>query len=121
LPWDFAARTGTSQAYEAGGAFMTTIPAGYWVDLTSLAAWFGWERLPALTTWRTYYSGAHFNELVFIQGLDWYPAMLELYPAEALVTPTLVIPPTRTVTRTPLYFRSPTPTRTPTPRPTNTP
>ncbi len=120
-PWDFSTRSGSSQAYEQGGTLMDSIPGGYWLDLTALAAEFGWERLPALTTWRTYYSGAHFNELAFTAGLDWYTAMLELYPPEALTTPTIVIPPTRTVTRTPLYYRSPTPTRTSTPRPTNTP
>jgi TolB protein len=121
LPWDFSTRTGSSQAYENGGTLMDSIPEGYWLDLTSLAAEYGWERLPALTTWCTYYSGARFNELAFIQGVDWRTAMLELYPPEVLVTPTLVIPPTRTPTRTPLYYRSPTPTRTPTPRPTNSP
>lgn len=121
LPWDFAARTGSSQAYENGGALMDSVPSGYWLDLTSLAAEYGWDRLPALTNWRTYYSGAHFNELAFIQGTDWPSAMLELYPPEALMTPTVVIPPTRTPTRTPLWYRSPTPTRTPTPRPTSTP
>jgi TolB protein len=121
LPWDFDARTGSSQAYENGGALMDSIPEGYWVDLTSLASEYGWDRLPALTNWRTYYAGAHFNELAYIQGTDWYSAMLELYPPEALMTPTVVIPPTRTPTRTPLWYRSPTPTRTPTPRPTSTP
>jgi hypothetical protein len=121
LPWDFSARTGSSQAYEDGGALMDSIPDGYWLDLTSLAAQYGWERLPALTNWRSYYNGAHFNELVFVQGTTWRAAMLELYPPEALLTPTVVIPPTRTPTRTPLYYRSPTPTRTPTPRPTSTP
>jgi TolB protein len=100
---------------------MEAIPTGYWLDLTALAIQFRWERLPALTNWRTYYGGARFNELVFTQGLDWRTAMLQLYPPEALVTPTLLIPPTRTWTRTPLWYRSPTPSRTPTPGPTHTP
>lgn len=121
FPWDFSARVGDSTSYENGGKLMTTIPTGYWLDLTSLAAEFGWERLPALANWRTYYSGTRFNELAFTQGLDWVTAMLQLYPPEVLRTPTVVIPPTRTPTRTPLYFRSPTPTRTPTLHPTNTP
>jgi TolB protein len=121
FPWDFSARVGDSNSYENGGKLMTTLPTGYWLDLTSLAAQFGWERLPALANWRTYYSGTRFNELAFTQGLDWVTAMRQLYPLEALLTPTVVIPPTRTFTRTPLYFRSPTPTRTPTLHPTNTP
>jgi len=118
LPWDFSTRSASSRAYEQGGSMMTSPPAGYWLDLTSLAAEYGWERLPAITEWRTYYSGSHFNELAFTGGRDWYTAMLELYPQEALYTPTIVIPATRTPTRTPLYYRSPTSTRTPTSRPT---
>jgi TolB protein len=121
VPWDLAARTGSSASYEQGGRLMEAIPTGYWLDLTALAIQFRWERLPALTNWRTYYGGARFNELVFTQGLDWRTAMLQLYPPEALVTPTLLIPPTRTWTRTPLWYRSPTPSRTPTPGPTHTP
>lgn len=121
VPWNFDARIGSAKAYEEGGALMDSIPGGYWVDLTSLAAEYGWERLPALTNWRTYYAGTQFNKLAYIQGLDWRSAMLQLYPPEALMTTTPVIPPTRTPTRTPLWYRSPTPTRTPTPRPTSTP
>jgi TolB protein len=121
VPWDFSARTGDPVAYENGGRLADSIPSGYWVDLTSLAIQYGWERLPALTEWRTYYAGARFNELAFTQGLDWYTAMLQLYSPEFLVTPTMVIPPTFTPTRTPMWYRSPTPTSTPTHRPTYTP
>ena len=121
VPWDFSARTTSSSAYENGGQLMNSIPGGYWIDLTTLAAQYGWERLPALTNWRTYYAGARFNELAYTQGLDWRTAMLQLYPPEILVTPTIVIPPTRTPTRTPLWYRTPTPTRTATARPTSTP
>ena len=121
VPWDFSTRTTSSSAYENGGQLMNFVPGGYWFDLTTLAAQYGWERQPALTNWRTYYAGAHFNELVYPQGLDWRTAMLQLYPPEVLVTPTIVIPPTRTPTRTPLWYRSPTPTQTSTARPTSTP
>ena len=121
VPWDFSARTSSSSAYENGGQLMNSIPGGYWLDLTSLASQYGWERLPALTNWRAYYAGARFNELVYPQGLDWRTSMLELYPPEVLVTPTIVIPPTRTPTRTPRGYLSPTLTQTPTARPTFTP
>ena len=69
VPWDFSARTGDPMAYENGGRLANSIPSGYWFDLTSLAVQYGWERLPALTEWRTYYAGARFNELAFTQGL----------------------------------------------------
>jgi TolB protein len=121
VPWDFSARTTSSSAYENGGQLMDSLPGGYWLDLTTLAAQYGWERLPALTNWRTYYAGARFNELAFTQSLDWRSAMLQLYPPEVLVTPTIVIPPTRTPTRTPFWYTSPTPSKTPTSHPTTTP
>jgi TolB protein len=120
-PWDFSARARDSASYENGGSLASSVPSGYWIDLTSIAVQYGWERLPALTDWRTYYAGARFNELAFTQGLDWRTAMLQLYPSEILVTPTVIIPSTRTPTRTSMWYQSPTPTLTPTFRPTNTP
>jgi TolB protein len=121
-PWNFNARyAGDPVLYDQGGGTLEDIPSGYWFDMTALALEYGWQRLPALSNWRTYLSGARFSEFVFPQGLDWYNAMLELYPPEALVTPTVVIPPTRTPTATPWFYRSPTPSLTSTPRPTLTP
>ena len=132
LPWDFNARaSGDPRAYETGGAYSQTIPAGYWIDMTRLAAAYDWERIPALTTWRSSYSAARFHEFIHSAGLDWQDAMLEIYPAEVLVTPTVIIPttqvPTRTLrpSQTPLPTRTRWPTRTPTPtatlRPTSSP
>ena len=122
LPWDFSTRYSSNPvAFEQGGSLMSDIPKGYWLDFTALALQYGWERLPALTNWRTYFNGARFNEFALTQGLTWRDAMLELYPPEALITPTVVIPPTRTPTRTPWGYKPPTPTRTPTPQPTFTP
>ncbi len=118
-PWDLAARYDLEPgSYEAGGKY-APVPPGYWVDFTSLAAAYGWERLPALAAWRTYYEGARFTEFVMTGGMDWYSAMLELYPPEILVTPTRVLPPTVTPSRTPIPTSTPGPTRTP--RPTFTP
>lgn len=121
-PWDFDSRlTGSTSLYEQGGAPDASIPPGYWIDFTERARYYGWERLPALTTWRASYKAARFNEFASMGGLDWQTAMLELYPPEALITPTQVIPPTRTFTPTSRWYVSPTPTLTPSPRPTLTP
>lgn len=121
-PWDFDSRySGDTTTYEQGGTQQTSIPPGYWIDFTERAHSYGWERLPALTTWRASYPAARFNEFVSTGGMDWQSAMLELYPPEALITPTPVIPPTRTPTPTLRWYVSPTPTNTPTPRPTLTP
>ncbi len=138
MPWDLNARYQLDpKTYEAGGDY-ASIPAGYWVDFTALAAAYGWDRLPALPNWRNYYAGARFTEFALTSGLDWYSAMLELYPPGALITATPVLPPTPTPSRTPIPTstlaptrtprptftpsRTPTPSSTPTPRPpTNTP
>ena len=117
-PWDLRARYDLDpQVYEQGGTY-TNIPPGYWVDVTSLAAQYGWERVPALPNWRTYYGGARFTEFVLTGDLDWYTAMLQLYPRDVLLTPTRLLAPTLTPSRTPTNTSTPTNTRTP--RPTAT-
>jgi TolB protein len=120
MPWNFNARySGDPRYYEQGGAYAPSLPAGYWLDLTGLAADYGWERLPALITWRSAMAAARYNELISSDGLDWQAAMSELYPAEALVTATPAMAPTQTPTKTRWPTRTPTPTRTP--RPTRAP
>ncbi len=89
------------------------------MDVTSLAIQYGWERVPALPNWRTFYRGARFTEFALTGGWTGIHAMLQLYPPDVLVTPTRVLPPTLTPTRTPLPTWTPVPTRTP--RPTYTP
>ncbi len=118
-PWNLSARYELDpRTYEQGGKY-ASVPSGYWVDVTALSAAYNWDRLPALPNWRTYYRGARFNEFALTGGLDWYTAMRELYPIEALITPTRVLPPSLTPTRTPTQTETPRPTRTP--RPTGTP
>ena len=122
-PWDLNARYNLDpQSYELGGTYSPVL-SGYWLDFTALARAYGWERLPALPTWRNYYAGARFSEFALTGGLDWYSAMLQLYPPEALVTPTPRLPPTATATLTPrpTLTAGPSPTITLTPVSTTTP
>jgi TolB protein len=122
-PWDLNARYNVDpQAYDQGGAY-DPIPQGYWVDFTALARAYGFERQSALPNWRVYFAGTRFTEFVLTDGLDWYNAMLQLYPAEALITPTPKLPPTVTPTLTtvPTLTSGPSPTATITASPTNTP
>lgn len=122
LPWDLNARYALDPAsYEQGGRLMPELPDGYWVDFTALALEYSWERIPALPNWRTFFSGTRVTEFAYADGLDWHTAMLELYPPEVLVTPTVVVPPTFTPTPTERVWRTPTLTPSPTPRPTFTP
>lgn len=128
-PWLLDARnSGNPRAYEQGGAY-GEIPHGYWIDFTELAARFGWQPLPALLNWRTYYPAARFNQFVMTHGLDWNAAMAQFYPPEALSEPTRIPTLTLTPSLTPTirFFRSATPqpsptfTVQPTRRPTWTP
>ena len=122
LPWDINARfKGDPFAYEAGGAFETAVPEGYWFDFTELAAAYGWERLPALSSWHADYSAVRCSEFVLRDNLSWYAAMLEIYPREALNTATPLPPPSDTPLPTNTPPPSPVPTRTPPPSRTPTP
>ncbi len=120
--WDLSTRYNLDPTnYEAGGSF-APVPTGYWVDFTALAQNHGWQRLPALSNWRNFYKGTRYTQFARKENLSWYSAMLELYPPEILVTPTLVLPPSKTPTITPRPTSTPRPSRTPyTPVPTSTP
>jgi TolB protein len=125
-PWELTSRYDLDPvAFEQGGEYAKVIPTGFWVDFTALAHKFGWQRLPALSDWRSYFKGTLFNEFILTGGLDWRAAMLQLYPPDIFVTPTIVIPPTKTPTITPTgyHYKTPTPTitNTPTMLPTFTP
>jgi len=123
-PWDFDARfQGDPGSYDQGGRPRVEIPDGYFCDFTSLSLDYGFERLPALPGWRVFRPAARYSEFVMTGGLDWVSAMLELYPAAAIVTPTAFRTPTSTPTLTPRptatpwwwRWRTPTPSQTSTP------
>ncbi|HNS38517.1 MAG TPA: hypothetical protein PKM01_12095, partial [Anaerolineaceae bacterium] len=64
-----------------------------------------------------YYPATRFNQFVMTGGLTWEAAMDQLYPVEALITPTYVPTFTPEPTATPRPTRGPTqatPTLTPT-------
>ncbi|MBN1679999.1 MAG: PD40 domain-containing protein [Anaerolineae bacterium] len=117
LPWDFTARSGGDvDDYERGGKQYEQVPAGYYVDLTAIAADFGWTRVPAARTWQYNFGAIQFWEFHKTGGLSWNDAMLELYtpgeldaflrePPQAPTIPAL--PPS--LTPLPDVFRTPTP------------
>ena len=98
LPWDFAARTsGDTVAYEQGGRLKSAIPSGYYVDFTALAELYGWERTASDQSWRQNWPGVLYWQYEKPDGLDWWNAMLQLYPEstlrQAFSTPTPGAPP----------------------------
>ncbi len=101
-PWDFEARyIADPVAYDLGGAEKTDIPEGYYIDFTELARSFGFERVPAMSGWRRFLGGARFTEFAAVDGLSWEDAMEQIYPPQAILTPTPYRTPTQTPTRTP--------------------
>ena len=86
LPWDFRARYGPDpQFYDAGGKYSDTLPSGYYIDFTALAADYGWTWVPSEANWRTFFPSILFWQYENQQGMNWEQAMLELYsPADLL-------------------------------------
>ena len=128
MPWQLELRYDNDPSiYETGGE-KVEIPEGYYIDFTALALSLGWERLPVLANWRSFFDSARFTQFILPDQLDWESAMMQIYPEEALFSPTPLPSITTTPTLTPTirYFRSPTSTITPdqsasTLRPTWTP
>jgi TolB protein len=86
LPWDFLAATqGDVEAYNQGGRLRRQPPAGYYIDLTQVAADYGWLRRPSGTDWRANAATRFYNLFYKPQGMDWYTAMLETHTSGELV------------------------------------
>lgn len=106
LPWDFSARTsGNTAAYEEGGRPKSAIPSGYYVDFTDMAEAYGWQPTPSGQSWRQNWPGVLYWQYEKRDGLDWWSAMLQLYPEstlrQAFSTPTPGAPrPTASISET---------------------
>ena len=82
--WDFSVRyNGDSTAYENGGE-TGAVPNGYWLDFTAFALRYGWERLPAQSTWRNYFPATNINLFTITDGLTWQQGMLQRYTPQLL-------------------------------------
>lgn len=77
-PWDLSART-EGRAATAEGGKLKAIPSGYYVDFTTIAADFGWERRNALPNWRNSYFDVEWWHFQKTEGMSWYECMLEVY------------------------------------------
>ncbi|NLE45939.1 MAG: hypothetical protein GX620_14560 [Chloroflexi bacterium] len=79
VPWDLNARDEGGDAMIEGGAYRAEIPPGYYVDLTTLASDYGWERLPSLWRWRYFWPDIRWWEFQNTGGLSWWECMLDLH------------------------------------------
>ena len=84
-PWDLSSRSKGGVATALGGEWRAEIPSGYYVDFTTIAADYGWERRNALSNWRSSYFDVEWWHFQKTEGLSWYECMLELYPEEEVV------------------------------------
>jgi hypothetical protein len=84
MPWDFLSQSQDIEAYNQGGRLRATVPSGYYVDLTQIAADYGWLRVPAGTDWRANTNTRFFWMFYKPDGLSWLDAMLEIYEAPQL-------------------------------------
>ncbi|MBN1246666.1 MAG: PD40 domain-containing protein [Anaerolineae bacterium] len=84
-PWDLNARTKGGAATANGGELKATIPEGYFVDFTTLAMDYGWERRNALSNWRASYFDIEWWHFQKTEGMSWYDCMLELYTEDEVL------------------------------------
>lgn len=81
-PWDFFARFVDDEAAVEGGR-RQLVPAGYYVDLTALAAGYGWDRIEANDrpgfSWKNDWIASDFWHFENRDQLNWRSAMLEIY------------------------------------------
>lgn len=86
IPWDFRARFGAEpRYYDQGGKWKETVPSGYYVDFTTLAADFDWLPVAAGNNWRTFFPVTNYWHYEKRQDLNWEQAMLELYMPEQIL------------------------------------
>jgi TolB protein len=91
-PWDLDARAKGGLAGANGGELRAAVPEGYYVDFTTLAADYGWERRNALSNWRASYYDIEWWHFQKTEGMSWYGCMLELYNEEEMLASYGVLP-----------------------------
>jgi TolB protein len=84
-PWDLKAREEEdSTAAVQGGRPLEKVPSGYYVDFTTLAADYGWERVAALYRWRHFWPDIEWWHFQKRDGMEWWQCMLEIYEPEEI-------------------------------------
>ncbi|MBN1874380.1 MAG: TolB family protein [Anaerolineae bacterium] len=91
-PWDLSARSDGELATAQGGELKAEVPGGYYVDFTTIAADYGWERRNALSNWRSSYYDIEWWHFQKTEGMSWYDCMLELYPEQEITESYGILP-----------------------------
>jgi TolB protein len=82
--WDLNARDEGGSALVEGGAPKERIPSGYYVDFSTVASDYGWERVPALWRWRYFWPDIRWWEFQKTDGMSWWECMLEVFEPEEI-------------------------------------
>ena len=82
--WDLNAREEGGSALVEGGAPRERIPSGYYVDFSTLASDYGWERVPALWRWRYFWPDIRWWEFQKTDGMSWWECVLEVFEPEEI-------------------------------------
>jgi TolB protein len=86
--WTFSAGGGDEAHESTGGLRGTSVPAGYFVDFTAMAARYGWHRIPSLSRtgldWRRDWAAIEFWHYERRDGLRWFEAAREVYSDDDL-------------------------------------
>lgn len=69
----------------ATGGRLKSIPSGYYVDFTTLAADYGWNRVQAIYRWRYYFPDVEYWHFQKDTGLSWWEAMEQVYTESEIV------------------------------------
>jgi TolB protein len=87
--WTFSAGSGDEALMATGGRRGATVPAGYWLDFSALAARRGWQRIPSQVRgnldWRRDWTGIEYWHYERRDGLRWYDAARQVYSHAELV------------------------------------
>lgn len=85
IPWEFVTTAdGDVEAYDRGGRLQSSVPEGYYIDLTQIIEDYGWERVAAGFDWRANVFTRNYWMFIKPEGLTWYDAMREIYTAPQL-------------------------------------
>jgi TolB protein len=82
--WDLNAREEGGRAMVEGGMPRERIPSGYYVDFTTLARDYGWERVPSLWRWRYSWPDIRWWAFQKTEGLTWWEGMLEVFEPQEI-------------------------------------
>jgi TolB protein len=77
--WDLLSREEGGPASIEGGSLRDRVPAGYYVDFTTLAGDYGWERVASLWRWRYSWEDLRWWQFEKTEGLTWWECMLQVY------------------------------------------